>query len=67
MPDLAAVEVDDARTKGAAFEEARVMGYSPQERHVLFELRIDEAMPTVYEHGRPKRSRWEAGQRTRPR
>jgi hypothetical protein len=50
-----------------AFQEARVMGYSPQERHVPFELRIDETMATVYEHGRPKRSGWRAGQWTRPR
>jgi hypothetical protein len=51
-----AVEVDDARTRGEAFEEARVMGYRPHERHVLFELRIEEAMATVYENGRPTRS-----------
>ena len=55
-----AVEVDDAKTRGQAFEEARMMGYSPQERHVLFELRIEEAMATVYENGHPKRSKWGA-------
>ena len=55
-----AVEVDDAKTRGQAFEDARMMGYSPQERHVLFELRIEEAMATVYDNGRPKRSRWGA-------
>lgn len=55
-----AVEVGDAKTRGEAFEEARKMGYSPQERHVLFELMIEEAMATVYENGRPKRSRWGA-------
>jgi hypothetical protein len=54
------VEVDDAKTRGQAFEEARKMGYDPQERHVLFELRIEEAMATVYENGRPKRSKWRA-------
>ena len=36
------------------------MGYDPQERHVLFELRIEEAMATVYENSRPKRSKWGA-------
>ena len=36
-----------------------MMGYNPQERHVLFEL-IEEAMATVYENGRPK-SQWGAG------
>jgi hypothetical protein len=54
------VEVDDAKMRGETFEEARMMGYSPQERHVLFELRIEEAMATVYENGHPKRSRWGA-------
>jgi hypothetical protein len=29
-------------------------------RDVLFELMIEEAMATVYENGRPKRSRWGA-------
>ena len=55
-----AVEVDDAETRAEAFEEARAMGYSPHERHVLFELSIEEAMATVYENGLPKRSRWGA-------
>ena len=55
-----AVEVDDAKTSGQAFEDARMMAYSPQERHVLFELRIEEAMATVYENSRPKRSKWGA-------
>jgi hypothetical protein len=55
-----AVEIDDARTRGEAFENARVMGYNPHERHVLFELRIEEAMATVYENGHPKKSKWEA-------
>ena len=32
-------------------------GYGPQERHVRFELGIEEAMATVYENGFPKRSR----------
>ena len=35
-------------------------GYRPQERHVLFELGIEEAMATVYENGLPRRSRWGA-------
>jgi hypothetical protein len=55
-----AVEVDDAKTRGEAFEEARMRGYSPQGRHVLFELRIEEVMVTVYENGKPKRAKWEA-------
>ena len=55
-----AVEAGDTKTRGEAFQEARIMGYSPQERHVLFELRIEEAMATVYENGHPKRSKWGA-------
>ena len=55
-----AVKVDDAKTRGEAFEEARVMGYSPHERHVLFELSIEEAMATVYENGQPRRAKWKA-------
>jgi hypothetical protein len=55
-----AVEVTDAKTKEEAFRQARMMGYNPQERYVLFELRIHEAMATHYEQGEPKRRRWKA-------
>jgi hypothetical protein len=55
-----AVEVTHTPERKEAFEQARTMGYSPQERHVLFELRIAEALATVYEGGRPKRTRWKA-------
>jgi hypothetical protein len=54
------VEVDYERTRGEAFEEASKMGCNPHERHVLFELRIEEAMATVCENGRPKRPKWRA-------
>ena len=53
-----AVETTDTESRKEAFGQARNMGYSPQERHVLFELRIAEALATVYEGGRPKRTRW---------
>lgn len=59
-----AVEVNDPRTRGEAFEQARRMGYKPEDRYVLFELRIQEAMATLYEHGEPKRTRWNAVQAT---
>ncbi len=52
------VGVPEIRVK--AFEQAELLGYNPQERYVLFELRIDEAMGTVYEEGEPKRVRWKA-------
>ena len=55
-----AAEVNDSKTKEEAFEQARRIGYNPQERYVLFELRIEEAMATVYEEGQPKRDRWKS-------
>jgi hypothetical protein len=56
-----AVVVIHTAERKEAFEEAMTMGYRPQERHVLFELRIAEALATVYEEGRPKRTRWKTG------
>jgi general stress protein 26 len=53
-----AVEVSDQKLREEAFKEARRMGYHPQERYLLFELRIEEAMATVYEEGQAKRERW---------
>lgn len=55
-----ALEVNDAEAREEAFRQARMMGYNPQERYVLFELRIQEAMATHYEQGEPKRTRWRA-------
>ena len=55
-----AVEIDDSDTKAAAFEQARERGHNPQERYVLFELRISEAMATIYPNGEPERTRWRA-------
>lgn len=55
-----AQEVGEPEVKAKAFEQAELQGYNPQERYVLFELRIDEAMGTVYEEGDPKRIRWKA-------
>lgn len=56
-----AIEVNDTRIREEAFEQAKLIGYSPQERYVLFELRIAEAAATVDEDGEPKRTRWTAG------
>jgi hypothetical protein len=53
-------EVGEPEVRAKAFEQAELQGYNPQERYVLFELRIDEAMGTVYEEGEPKRVRWKA-------
>ena len=57
-----AVEITDTESRKEAFDQARNMGYSPQERHILFELRIAEVLATVYEGDRPKRTRWKVDQ-----
>lgn len=53
-----AEEVGAPEIRVKAFDQAELQGYNPQERYVLFELRIDEAMGTVYEEGEPNRARW---------
>lgn len=55
-----AAEVSETNIRAEAFEQARLMGYKPRERYVLFQLRIAEAMGTVYEEGEPKRVVWRA-------
>ena len=55
-----AAEISDAETRAQAFEQARASGYTPLDRYVLFELRIDEAVATIYHDGEPKRTRWKA-------
>jgi len=55
-----AEEIREPEVRVKAFEQAALKGYNPQDRYVLFELRIDEAMGTVYEEGKPKRLRWKA-------
>jgi hypothetical protein len=57
-----AVEITDTESRKEAFEQARNMGYSPQEKHILFALRIAEVLATVYEGDRPKRTRWKVDQ-----
>ena len=55
-----ALEINDAEAKEEAFQHARMMGNTPQERYVLFELTIQEATATVYEQGGQKRISWRA-------
>lgn len=55
-----AAEVKDSKTREQAFDVARAIGYNPQERYILLELRIDEATMTVYQEGEPKRRRWKS-------
>jgi hypothetical protein len=58
-----AAEIDDAEIRTQAFDQARAIGYNPQDRYVLFELRVSEAIATIYQDGEPKRTRWKAGSR----
>ena len=39
------------------------IGYNPKDGYVLFELKISEAIATIYEDGEPKRTRWKAARR----
>jgi hypothetical protein len=57
-----AAEVSETGIRDEAFEQARLKGYNPKERYILFELKIEEAMGTVYEEGHPKRARWRTSQ-----
>jgi len=59
MPILgSALEVSDRQARQEAFEQARQIGYAPEERYVLFELRITEAKVTVYIGGKAERASW---------
>lgn len=57
-----ATEIQDCETREAAFRQARLKGYDPKERYIVFDLRIEEAMGTLYEADGPKRTRWKANQ-----
>jgi len=61
-----AAEVPDASGRDQAFEQARAIGYHPLERYVLFELKIAEAMSTLYEGDRPERLKWKSDQSSGP-
>jgi len=50
--------VIDGQARDKAFDAARVIGYKPNDRYVLFELGVDEVMATTYEDGVPVRRRW---------
>lgn len=55
-------EVKDGTIRVQAFDQAKAIGYDPQERYILFELSIEEALMTVYEDGEPKRAKWKSEQ-----
>jgi hypothetical protein len=58
-----ATEVSETKIREEAFEQARMAGFNPKERYILFELAIDEARGTVYKDGQPQRTRWKRTQR----
>ena len=55
-----AIEVNNEKTRKEAFDQASRIGYNPQERYILFELKIEEAMATVYEGTDIKRDKWKS-------
>jgi hypothetical protein len=55
-----AIEVSNEETRKDAFDQASLIGYNPQERYILFELKIEEATATVYEGTEIKRDKWKA-------
>lgn len=55
-----AIEVNSEKTRKEAFDQANQIGYNPQERYILFELKIEEAMSTVYEGTEIKRDTWKS-------
>ena len=49
--------ITDPARRALAVQAAR---YAPKDRYILFELSVDAAASTLYENGRPVRSRWTA-------
>ena len=50
--------VDDPEMRKKAFDAARAIGYKPNDRYILFELDIEEALATTYDDELPVRKRW---------
>lgn len=55
-----AEEIDDPSIRAAAFQSASNAGLHPRERYVLFELKVLDAMSTVYDDDTPRRVKWKA-------
>ena len=54
-----AIQIDDANERKRLFAAARAKGFHPKDHHVLFELQIETAFSTVYDHnGLPQRRIW---------
>jgi hypothetical protein len=52
--------IGDAPLRARLFEAARADGSNPQERYILFELSIEEALSTIYVGEEETRKRWKA-------
>lgn len=52
--------VNDIETRSKAFDAARAIGYKPDDRYILFELDVEEALSTTYEDELPVRKRWKS-------
>ena len=55
-------KVIDHEARRVAFEGAAAAGYKPNNRYVLFELKVSAAMSTVYEGGKSRRVRFNAAE-----
>ncbi|MBI4640030.1 MAG: pyridoxamine 5'-phosphate oxidase family protein [Candidatus Tectomicrobia bacterium] len=50
-----AVLVDNPASRAMATEAAN---YTPDDRYILFEFSVEQALSTIYEQGKPIRKRW---------
>ena len=53
--------IGDPELRSKAFDAARAIGYKPDDRYVLFELDVEEALATTYEDELSVRRRWKSG------
>jgi len=56
-----AYPIEERELRARLFASARQGGFDPQERYVVFDLKIGSVLSTVYENGQPMRRRWRAG------
>ena len=50
--------IDDPEMRDRAFEAARAVGRNPNDRYILFELSVEEALSTIYVNDQPARHKW---------
>ena len=49
---------DDPEVREIAFAAAKEVGFTPQDRYILFELSVESCLATTYRTGEPVRTRW---------